>query len=428
MKAKWIALAGLVVTGLISGCGGNDDTSNYLPMTRNNVTPEAVEKATKALTIGKGAKIAQGTADFGFRLFRETAGDKPSENVFVSPLSVTLALGMTYNGAAGSTKEAFERTLGVENALPVEINGAYRDLRTTLIGADPKVEVNIANGIWADRNFEFRRDFLARNSEFYGARVQSIEMSNPDAAKAINDWVKEATESKIPQLFDKLAEDAKAVLVNAIYFKGLWADPFKKEVTRDRTFTSFDGKEKSIPMMSRSDEDIEYLKSDKFTAIRLPYGSGRVSMAVFLPNKGIAIGTLIKEFNAKNWAIWNGQFKPKEGSITIPKWRVEASYELKDTLKEIGLGIAFDPQRADFSAMANVKAGELFISRVVHKTFVEVDEVGTEAAAATGVEMRPTAAMPTQERFEFVADRPFIYAITDKSTGSVMFIGAFGKP
>lgn len=428
MKRIHLAAAGLGLIGIIAGCGGNDENSNYLPMTRNNVTPEAVDKATKGLTIGKGAKIAQGSADFGFRLFRDLAGDNPGDNLFVSPLSVTMALGMTYNGAAGGTKEAFEKTLGVENALPVEINGAYRDLRTTLIGADPKVEVNIANGLWADRNFEFKRDFLARNTEFYGARAQSIEMSNPEAAKAINDWVKEATESKIPQLFDKLAEDAKAVLVNAIYFKGLWAEPFKKESTRDRAFTGFDGKEKSIPMMTRSDQDIDYLKAERFAAVRLPYGSGRVSMTIILPNKGVGIGSLIKDFSAKNWAAWSGQFKPKEGSVTIPKWRVESSFELKDILKEMGLGVAFDPQKADFSAMANVKAGDLFISRVIHKTFVEVDETGTEAAAATGVEMKTTSAMPTQEVFEFVADRPFIYAITDKATGSVMFIGVFGKP
>lgn len=428
MKTKWIAWIGLGLIGLASGCGGNDDNSNYLPMTRNNVTPEAVDKATKSLTLGKGAKIAQGTTDFGFRLFRELAGEKPAENLFISPLSVTMALGMTYNGAAGGTKEAFEKTLGVENALPVEINGAYRDLRTTLIGADPKVEVNIANGMWADREFEFKRDFLARNTEFYAARAQSIEMSNPEAAKAINDWVKEATESKIPQLFDKLAEDTKAVLVNAIYFKGLWTEPFMKESTRERQFTGFDGKEKSIPMMTRSDQDIEYLKAEKFAAVRLPYGSGRVGMSIFLPNKGVALGTLIKEFNAKNWALWNGQFRAKEGSVTIPKWKVESTYELKQPLSDLGLGPAFDPQRADFSAMANVKAGDLFISRVVHKSFVEVDEAGTEAAAATGVEMRPTSAMPSQEVFEFVADRPFIFTITDKSTGSIMFIGIFGKP
>lgn len=423
-KHWWIIGAALAA----AGCGGNNDNSNYLPMSRNTVTPEAVDKATKSLTVGKAAKVSQGAMDFGFQLFRQVAGPKPADNVFLSPVSAAMALGMTYNGAAAGTKDAFEKVLGFENTLPGEVNQAYKDLRVALVGADPKVTVHVANALWTDREFEFKREFLARNSEFFAAKVQAVEMSQPGTVEAINAWVKEQTEEKIPSLFDKLDPDTKAVLVNAVYFHGAWQTPFPKEGTKDREFTAFDGKAKSIPMMSRTGHDIDYLKSEKFAAVRLPYGNGRLQMAVLLPNSGVAPGALIQDLNAKNWAAWSAKFKPMEGTVVLPKWKSADTYELKAPLSELGLAVAFDPAKADFSLMANVRPGQFVLTRVVQKTTVEVAEEGTEASAATGVEVGVTSAPMPVEKFEFVANRPFVYLIADKTTGAILFLGVYGKP
>ncbi len=426
MQNKFFWLIG--ATAALAGCGGSNENSNYLPMTRKNVTPEAVDRATKSLTLGKGAKVIQGATDFGFRMFRQIAGEKPTSNSFISPLSISMALGMTYNGAGGGTKEAFDKVLGLENLLTTEINPAFRDLQTTLVGADKKVTVNIANSIWTDRKFEPKREFLSANTDYFAAKVQSIDIQSPDAVKAINDWVKQETEEKIPKLFDELSKDTVCVLVNAIYFNGLWTTPFKKADSKELPFTGFDGKEDKTMMMNRSAHDFDYQKAEKFTAVRLPYGDARLSMVVLLPNQNVGVGPIIKELNAKNWTNWMAKFKPMEGSVTIPKWKVEGTFELKQPLSDLGLGVAFEEGKADFTKMANVKVGELFISRVVHKTMVDVSEEGTEAAAATGVEMAATAAPAPTERFEFVANRPFLYAIVDKQTNLTLFFGVFGKP
>jgi serpin B len=424
MQNKLIWLIGASVA--LAGCGGSNENSNYLPMTRKNVTPEAVDRATKSLTLGKGAKVIQGATDLGFRMFREIVGEKPSSNSFISPLSISMALGMTYNGAGGGTKEAFDKVLGLENLLITEVNPAMRDLQTTLVGADKKVTVNIANSIWTDRKFEPKREFLSANTDYFAAKVQSLDIQSPEAVKAINDWVKQETEEKIPKLFDELSPGTVCVLVNAIYFNGLWTTPFKKEDTKDLAFTGFDSKESKTPMMSRSAHDFDYQKSDKFTAVRLPYGDARLSMVVLLPDQKVGLSPIIKELNAKNWAAWMAKFKPMEGSVTIPKWKVEGTFELKKALTDLGLGVAFEEGKADFTKLASVKVGELFISRVIHKTMVDVSEEGTEAAAATGVDVALKSMAP--EMFEFIANRPFLYAIVDKQTNLTLFFGVFGKP
>lgn len=427
MKSRNLIVLPLV-GALVAGCGGSNENSNYMPMTRKNATPEAVEKATKSLGTGKGAKVMAGATDFAFRYARQVIAEKPTSNELVSPLSLATVLAMASNGANGGTKDAFDKVLGVENTLPNEVNQAYKDLQTTLIGADGKVTVHVANSLWIDKAFEFKRDFLGRTNDFFGAKAQPIDLSNPAAADAINDWVKLETEQKIPKLFDKLDADAKAVLVNAVYFMGKWTEPFDKSATKDANFTDFAGKSKAIPMMRRSSEQIDYLASESFTAVRLPYGDGRISMVVMLPNEKGGVGAVTKELNAKNWAAWAAKFKAKAGTVSMPKWTVEASYDLKPSLKELGLGIAMDPAKADFSGLANVKPGEMYLSQIVQKTFIVVDEEGAEAAAATGAAISTTSAPMPTERFEFIANRPFVYAIVDKQTSAILFFGVYGKP
>jgi serine protease inhibitor len=426
-KLNGLRLLGMVgLAAGLAGCGGNNEASNnYLPMTRKNVTPEAVDRATKSLTAGKAAKIPQASNEFGFKLFGELVKADANRNVFVSPASVSMCLAMVENGAAGQTKDAMDKSLGLAGLLPNEMNQAYKDMRTLLLSPDPKVTLNIANAIWANQGTEFKREFIGRNTDYFGAKVTAANLKNPEVVNDINSWVKEATEDMIPKLFEALPANPEMVLVNAIYFKGDWQVPFDKKATSEKPFTAFDGKAKNVQMMSKI-EEWGYFQDKRFAAVQLPYGSGRVGMQIYLPNKDVKFADFAKDLNAKNWQTWQTKFKVKEGTVQIPRFKSDYDKTLNDALKELGMGVAFDPDKADFSNMTAQKG--LWLSTVIHKTVIDVTEEGTEAAAATGAVMETKASPVPQERFTFTADRPFFYAIVDKDTSTILFMGVYGQP
>ncbi|HRK22741.1 MAG TPA: serpin family protein, partial [Fimbriimonadaceae bacterium] len=238
--------------------------------------------------------------------------------------------------------------------------------------------------------------------------------------------VSEATQEKIKQIVDKIPPEMVLYIVNAVYFKGGWQDPFDAKQTSDREFTPFDGKVKTVPMMHQTGE-YEYQKTDKFAMARLPYGTGRLGMFVMLPNQGVPVADVVKQLNAKNWDAWTPKFKKLEGKIGLPKFKLEYSTSLNDALKALGMTEAFEAGKANFKGIA--ADPPLFISNVGHKTFVEVNEEGTEAAAVTDVAVAATAApIAPKETFELIANRPFVYAIVDKQTGAILFLGVMGDP
>lgn len=410
---------------VLAGCGGNNDTgANYLPMTGRNVTNADAERAARSLKTGTAAKIPSATNDFGWRILKDVAGKEPKENLFVSPTSIALALGMTANGAGSVTRKEFEKVLGLDGLLPAEANKAYKDLQTVLLAPDEKVRLAIANSIWADEQVEFKPDFLGRNKDFFGAQIRSLDLQKPESVSEVNNWVKQATEEKILKLFDSFDDQAIMVLVNAIYFKAPWETPFEKSATKDAPFTSFDGTKKDVPMMTRMGSFATYSENGE-TAVWLPFGKGNLAMVVALPKQGSGIGGFVQSLTAKKYAHWSDKRKTQQGTVSIPRFKVEAETGLKPTLARLGLDTAFDPKKADFKPMTDLK--EVFINRVIHKTMIQVDEEGAEAAAATGVEMGVTSA-PMEPPFKFVADRPFFYAIVEKTTNSVLFTGIYGKP
>lgn len=423
---KLSKLSWLFVPIALVGCGGNNETgSNYLPMTGRNITPEASEKATKALTTGKASKVPMGANDLGFRLVRELAGPKVTENVVVSPTSIAMALGMVANGAGGETKKAFDKTLGTDAMIPSEFNQAFKDLRTVLLAPDPKVTLTVANSLWTTPNYEVKREFLGRNTDFFGAAVKSIDPKNPRSVDEVNNWVSEATEKKIPKLMEELNPEMVLLAINAVYFKGEWTDPFDTKMTADREFTTFDGKKVQQLMMNKSG-DFRGGELEKVSVLQLPMGSGNASVVMVLPNMGTSIDTLIKDLNAKSWQGWMSSIKPVEGQICIPKFKMEFGTSLAETFKKLGLGIAFDYTKADFSGLTDAKG--VVITQIIHKATFEMDEKGAEAAAATGVEMAVESAPMHEKRFKFIADRPFLYAIVENRTQSVLFMGVYGKP
>ncbi len=422
---KRIALLSTLAALGLAGCGGSGDTTNNYPG-RMNPTPDAVNRATKSLTTGKAKTVTQAANAFGFALFQELLKKEANKNLFISPTSISIALAMTYNGAEGETKTAMEKTLGLAGMTVREVNDANKDLRTLLAAPDKGVTLEIANSLWAKQGVEFKRQFMGTNEDFYGAKITALDFAKEEAPDAINVWVSEATREKIKTIVDKIPPEMVLYLVNAVYFKGAWEKPFDAKRTMPREFTLFDGKKKEVPFLNQGGE-YETFKTEKFEAVRLPYGTGKLGMFVLLPNAGVPVGDVAKLLNPKNWEGWLGKMKKLDGTVALPKFKADYSVALKDYLTAMGMADAFEPGKANFTGIA--AEPPLYISSVGHKTFVEVNEEGTEAAAVTDVAVGATSApIQPKERLEFVANRPFLYAIVDKQTGTVLFLGIMGDP
>lgn len=370
-------------------------------------------------------RLVKANNDFGFNLFREITNNEPGGNVFISPSSVLTALAMTYNGAEEETRAAMETTLLLLGMSGDEVNTAFADLLTILENPDPKVELAVANSLWAREGVDFNEDFLQRNRDYFGAEIAELDFSDINAAEEVNEWVKEQTRNKIEEIVDgPIAQETILFLINAIYFKGEWSEPFDPELTREIPFNLPDGGQKDHPVMFRND-DFRYLENDLFQAVSLPYGKNeRVSMYIFLPAEGVALKELYGEMNAVTWNNWLNSFKTMEGEVGLPRFSFDYETSLNEILKTLGMGIAFDGDAADFSGMRPIPP-RLYISEVKHKTFVEVNEEGTEAAAVTSVDVGVTA-MP--ETFSMVVNRPFFFTITDDMTGTILFMGAVNEP
>jgi len=394
---------------------------NNQPSNNNAARENQSSKATSV-----DSRLVSGNTKFGFKLFAEVAKQDAGKNVFISPASVGLALAMTYNGAAGETKQAMERALEIQGMNHLELNQSYSQLRAALEGADPKVQLSIANSLWGNKDVTFNPDFIQRNKQYYNAEVAALDFRNPEAPSTINSWVSDKTKGKIDKIIDKIDAQAILFLINAIYFKGTWAAEFDKAKTKEDQFTTLAGKQKRHPMMHQSGK-YPYFEGNGFQAVSLPYGGGQVSMYLFLPAKGSSLVEFQKNLSAANWDSWMGQFAMTDGEIAVPRFRVEYEIELNDALKALGMAIAFDPGRADFSGI--VKTSEnAFISEVKHKTFAEVNEEGTEAAAVTSVGIGLTSATQPRKPFRMIVDHPFFCAIRDNKTGTLLFMGSITDP
>jgi len=418
MDSPWVprAITLVLLALLLVGCK------------RGTVGPGPVQAGPARPTERPDERLVAANTRFGLKLFAELLKEEPGKNVFVSPSSVAFALSMTYNGATGETQEAMAKALELQGLTLDEVNRANAALKGILQNPDPQVELSIANSLWARKGIEFKPTFIEANKRSYGARVTTLDFAAPGAADTINGWVSKETKGKIKEIVPEQIDAAAIMfLINAVYFKGRWTDPFEKASTMDRPFTLLDGSEKAVPMMSQSGE-YPYLETEGFQAISLPYGQERVSMYVFLPSKGSSLKKLCQGLTAETWDEWMSKFVTKEGSIKLPRFRTECDFSLNDSLKALGMEVAFDHDRADFGAMCPTPPN-VYIDEVKHKTFVEVNEEGTEAAAVTSVEMGVTAAPPSEERpFEMVVDRPFLCAIRDNETGTVLFMGAIVEP
>ena len=375
------------------------------------------------------SSVVTANTKFGFNLFDEIRKTEQDKNIFISPLSISTALAMTLNGASGETEQTMTNTLQLQGLGSEAINTGYAGLRQILLTSDPKVTLAIANSLWARQGFSFKPDFLQRNTQFFGAEISTLDFDAPSASQTINQWVDTNTNGKIKKIVDDEIDPSKVLfLINAIYFKGTWQREFNPLRTRDDTFYLSSGDEKQVPMMTQN-HWYPYYKGEEFQAISLAYGDGQMRMYIFLPDPESDLNIFLENLNAENWENWMPQFRTQDVSLVMPKFKLEYRKTLNNTLKVLGMDIAFDPALADFSRMAplEISGQNLYIGEVIHKTFVEVNEEGTEAAAVTSVGVIETSAV-SPPPIPFIVDRPFFFAIHDNETKTILFMGVVAEP
>ena len=371
-------------------------------------------------------ELVQADNAFAFSLFREiNRQEEEGRNVFVSPLSVAMALGMTYNGAAGTTRDAMAEALELQGMSINDVNQAYRGLIDLLRELDSRVEFRLANSIWHRPAFTPLQTFQDVNRQFFDATVQALDFSRADASATMNQWVDQNTNGKIKTIVpDPVPDQIVMYLINAIYFKGDWTYQFDKDLTRDAPFQLAQGGEVAVPMMSREEKHHVRMFSDgNVTVVDLPYSRRAYAMTVVLPREATGAEGLATELTQERWNGWIADLDSTSIFVTLPKFTLEYALRLNDVLKALGMAEAFDPCRADFGNMFPVEPGAVWIDDVRHKTFVDVNEEGTEAAAATSVGIGLTSAPARIE-----VDRPFLFAIRERLTGSILFLGKIMNP
>jgi serpin B len=398
----------------LAGCGGGDEAVN--------------ERGPRSANLKVEPKLVTAVNDFGLRLYRELA-EKPG-NVFLSPTSIQLALGMAFNGARGTTKDGMAVALGYGAMSLEEVNKANLELLALLANPDPKVDLFIANAVWAKQGVTYDTGFMQRCKESFLAEPLTVDFASPEAAGKINGWVKDRTKEKIPEIVSADAiKDAIMVLTNAIYFKGGWTDAFPAQATKDATFTTGEGKPVTVPMMARSAR-MEYVENERFQMVRLPFQGQFVGMYVLLPRPGVTVKECLAKATAADWKDWTASMTPRQGDLKLPRFKTDYASSLKAALTALGMGDAFDTSKADLNGILppGATTERVFISDALHKTFLAVDEQGAEAAAATAVIIGITSAPPPSEPFSMVVDRPFLVAIADKPTGVLLFLGSIANP
>jgi len=407
---RTMGIAGFILVSLVADMafGGKKGPMKHAPVPREQ------------------AALVKGNTQFALDLYGKVRGKEG--NLFLSPYSISSALAMTWGGARGQTAEQMAKVLHF-GLVGEKVHPAFGALTKDLNegGKKGNYELSVANALWVQKEFKFLKDFLDLNEKYYGAGFKNVDFrgATEKARQTINAWVEKETHEKIKELIKQgvLAPNARLVLTNAIYFKGQWALKFKGEATKEAPFSLSADKIIDVPMMTQTDS-FGYTEFDDYRALELPYKGEALSMIVMLPNKADGLATFEETLDVDRLEKCFASLSRQKVEVSLPKFTTTAEFSLADPLKKLGMDDAFDPYKADFSSIDGKK--DLFIQAVVHKAFVDVNEEGTEAAAATGLVVgalsRP---MPPPA---FKADHPFLFLIRDIRTGSVLFIGRIVNP
>jgi serpin B len=407
----------LAVCISLASCQAGDE-----PQPEEETPAPVTERRDIPLTKAEGT-IVQGNNAFAFGLLQAVASEEEKDNLFISPLSATLALGMLNNGAAGSTSEEIRSVLGYAGIPTEEINDYFLKMLTALKDIDPDVTLESANSIWIRNDFQALPSFVEVNQSRYGAGVYHEDFADPATLGRINAWCSDKTHGMIEQILDNISGAAVMYLLNGLYFKGMWTVPFDREQTGDATFAG-EGAASSVPMMQKVLQ-LNYARNDLFEIAEAPYGNEAFSTLFVLPAEGAALPSVIESLNASAWNGCLAKLSPQTVRLGIPRMKLAYGIDLIPALKKLGMQSMFDAGKADFSGIH--PTAPLVVSLVKQKTALEINEEGSEAAAATVVGMEMLAPSPDIAPVSFILNRPFLLFIKEKSTGAILFEGLVRK-
>ncbi|MCX6648634.1 MAG: serpin family protein [Candidatus Bathyarchaeota archaeon] len=409
-------LVGVVLLLIMGGAGF---LINYL-------SAGMVYAESDAAAANVDASIVAANTGFAMRLLTELQREQGGKNIFISPLSVSIALSMTYNGANSTTKAAMREALGISGMSDEAVNAGFKQLIESLANADRDVALNIGDSVWIKADFAggVKKNFIDTLSKYYLSEVYTRPF-DPTTVSEVNSWVSKETNGKISKILDKIDADNVMFLINAIYFKGDWVDKFDESLTRPADFTTADGSTVTVDMMSRGGR-YGYYGDSVVQIARLPYGRDKIAMYVFLPAEGSSLDSFTAGLTGEKFGSYFAKLSQRELDLRMPKLKLEyGKVDLKPALTSLGMGIAFDPSSADFSKIADVAPERLYIAFVDHKAVVEINEKGTEAAAATNVGISVTSA---PMRTSFTVNRPYMFVIRDDRSGTILFSGLITDP
>lgn len=378
------------------------------------------------ILLSKSAKaIVRANNSFAFEFFNEVyAAEAVETNFMVSPVSLSLVLGMAYNGSEGSTKEAFEDVLNY-NFFQEDVNSFNKELIEKLNSQEDGSVMDIANSLWVNETFPVYEDFVNLNKDYYFAEVANRDFSNHQTLDDINKWVSDKTNDKIPSIIQEINSDAVLFLINALYFNAEWKYAFDADYTYEGSFYSDNGSVNVDKMMVT--ERFSYLQNDLFSSVVLPYEKDKFCMHILLPNGGKTTDDVVAALNSDNWSSYLQAYdSTQEVTVELPKFKLEYENRLNDELIKMGLGVAFSSSEADFSRISDIST---YISYVLQKTFIDVNESGTEAAAVTIIGIEVTSIGDGElQPISFDVNKPFVYLIKENVTGSICFMGKVGAP
>jgi serpin B len=408
------AIAGL------AGCGSGSGGSNPGGSGNTAALPPAVQSAVQ-----KGAPVDSGLVaannQMGISIFNQLRGTGPQQNLAISPTSVELALSMAYNGAAGSTATAMANAMQLSGTSVADLDNKNAALQASLVNPDKNVTFTIANSLWTHGSSQINPAFIAANQNYFAANVGDLS----GAPDNINTWVSNATNGLITNIAPQTDYSlVVAVLVNALYFKGAWQNPFYSGQTQALPFNTAASGSKSVQMMSQI-SPLKYYAGSNFQMVEMPYGTGREMMVVVLPNSGVDLNTVESQLTPQNLSTWMQGAASTMVWVQMPKFKTSYTTDISAALKSMGMSVAFDPNQADFSNLSS-SIKPLYIQWIQHATTVEVDENGTVASAATSVGIGTTSEPAIQQTVKM--DHPFLYVILDSKTGEMLFVGQMTDP
>jgi serine protease inhibitor len=379
------------------------------------------------------ADVAAADNGFGFRLLNAVQKTMPGENVVLSPVSAALDLSMALNGAVGQTRQEMLAVLSLTGSELSAINNANAQLLKVMLTPAKSITLSVADSLWVNRGRgTLRPDYVKQMQEWYHAEITDLDFSNPSAAASVNGWASKETHGRISKVIDRIDPADLALLLDAVYFKGQWAQKFDKTQTQQRDFTLAGGSVKQVPRMAQSGR-FDYFEMPQMQAIRLPFGDGDLVMEVLLPAKSSSLGELQAQLTPEHWKGWQAQYVLRSGKIELPRFELKSNYRLNEPLQTLGMTRAFRPDGAQLTGMLSSapgepRAGRFFISSVLQSTYWKVDEEGSEAAAVTTTGVTSAAVPRPVQPFVMVVDRPFLCVIEDRRSGALLFVGAIYDP